>query len=102
MHWLSRMFSRRGLVATLLVIAGMTFSPAWASGSWTAWSSGEPSLSRVSAQVDQPQLLLNNSVPASDLAGMEYRKVKASGVYDFSQQVARCATRPPTTGGVSI
>ncbi|MFC2025677.1 SURF1 family protein [Chloroflexota bacterium] len=44
--------------------------------------------SRVSAQVNQPILDLNNDVPSEKLMGMEFRKVKVFGEYNFSQEIA--------------
>lgn len=85
---LRKMVSRRWLLTTLLVLAGMGVCIRL--GIWQldrleqrrAWNA------RVLAQVDQPQLELSGATLELDLANMEYRPVQATGEYDFSQQVA--------------
>jgi len=43
---------------------------------------------RVSAQIDQPELLLEGDALQTDLYNMEYRKVIVEGVYDHTQEIA--------------
>ena len=44
--------------------------------------------SRVTAQLEQPELLLDDDVLGEDLHNMEYREVLVRGVYDHDQEIA--------------
>src|SRR6266545_2340916 len=84
---LLKMFQRKWLVATLLVLAGTALCIRL--GIWQ--------LDRLeqrrgfNAQVEwawaQPALDMNHELPA-DISEMEWRAVKVTGKYDFANQVA--------------
>jgi len=81
-------FSRRWILATLLVIAAAAVMIRL--GTWQLDRLAKRRLfnARVQAQVNQPALELTGAALSADLAGMEYRPVVVRGEYDFSHQVA--------------
>ena len=83
-----RMFSRRWILSTLLVIAGMLVLARL--GVWQLDRLEKRRLfnARVLAQVNQPAILLSGQALNADLASMEYRPVIVEGEYDHSQEVA--------------
>jgi surfeit locus 1 family protein len=83
-----RLFSRRWILATLLVIAGAALLARL--GVWQLDRLAQRRLfnARVQAQVAQPQLELTGNALSVDLVNMEYRTVVVRGQYDFSRQVA--------------
>jgi len=82
------MFSRRWLLATLLVLAGMALCVRLGIWQLDRLDKRRAYNARVQAQIDQPPLTLAGEALNEDLYNMEYRPVKVSGTYDFSQQIA--------------
>jgi len=89
---LLRLFSRRWILATLLVVAGMALTIRLGIWQLDRLEQRRTFNARVQAQLSQPMLELTNATLGagltSDLASMEYRSVTVSGEYDFSRQVA--------------
>ncbi len=88
-----RMFSRRWIVATILVVAGMAVLARLGIWQLDRLAQRRAFNTRVQAQINQPVLdlnagLLSASVVIDNLPQMEYRQVTAVGVYDPSQEVA--------------
>lgn len=84
---LVRMFSRRWIFATLLVIAvasGMVRLGFWQLDRLAARRAFN---ARVQEQLNQPVLVLDAGSAGLDLTGMEYRDVVVRGEYDFGPQV---------------
>ncbi len=88
MRILTRMFTRRWLLATLLVIAGAALCVRLGIWQLSRLEQRRAFNSRVLAQRDQPSLPLSGDALQADLYNMEYRTVQVTGVYDFSQQIA--------------
>ncbi|HEX7975507.1 MAG TPA: SURF1 family protein [Anaerolineales bacterium] len=82
-----RMFSRRWLLTTLLVIAGMAVTARLGIWQLDRLAQRRAFNARVEAQINQPSLDLSGDALNADLAHMEYRKVTVTGSYDFSQEV---------------
>jgi surfeit locus 1 family protein len=82
-----RMFSRRWLLATLLVLAGTGVLARL--GIWQLDRLAERRAfnSRVLAQIDQPEMPLEGDALALDLFNMEYRPVIVRGAYDFAHEL---------------
>ncbi|HSF80091.1 MAG TPA: SURF1 family protein [Anaerolineales bacterium] len=85
---LFRIFSRRWILATILVLAGMAITARLGVWQLDRLEQRREFNSRVLAQMNQPTLLLSGENLEADLTGMEYRPVVVRGVYDHSQQVA--------------
>lgn len=85
--YLPRMFSRRWLLATLLVIAGSAVMIRLGIWQLDRLEQRRQFNSRVLGQINQPVLDLNQAPLSGDLAAMEYRPAVVRGVYDHSQQV---------------
>lgn len=85
---LLRMFSRRWILATLLVLAGMVVTVRLGIWQLDRLEQRRAFNARVLAQINQPALELAGSALESDLMRMEYRSVVVKGVYDHSQEVA--------------
>lgn len=85
--YLPRMFSRRWLLATLLVIAGSAVMIRLGIWQLDRLEQRRQFNERVLGQIDQPVLDLNQASLSGDLAAMEYRPSIVRGVYDHSQQV---------------
>jgi surfeit locus 1 family protein len=83
-----RMFSRRWILATFLVIAAMAVMVRLGIWQLDRLEQRRAFNARVLAQVNQPPLLLTDQALNADLAGMEYRPVIVEGEYDHSQEVA--------------
>jgi surfeit locus 1 family protein len=88
MSTLKRMFSRRWLLATLLVLAGMALCVRLGIWQLDRLEKRRAFNTRVQAQIGQPTLTLAGEALNEDLYNMEYRPVQVTGTYDFSQQVA--------------
>lgn len=82
-----RMVSRRWLLTTLLVIAGMAVTARLGIWQLDRLAQRRAFNARVEAQINQPVLELSGAALSADLAHMEYRKVAVTGSYDFSQEV---------------
>jgi surfeit locus 1 family protein len=89
---IKKMFSRRWLLATLLVIVGVAVLARLGKWQLDRLAQRRAFNARVQAQIDAPPLDLSGAAlqaaSQSDLSNMEYRKVTVVGEYDFSQQVA--------------
>jgi surfeit locus 1 family protein len=89
---IKKMFSRRWLLATLLVIVGVAVLARLGKWQLDRLAQRRAFNARVQAQIDAPPLDLNGAasqpVSLNGLTNMEYRKVTVVGKYDFSQQVA--------------
>jgi surfeit locus 1 family protein len=83
-----RVFSRRWILSTLLVLAAMAVMVRL--GIWQLDRLEKRRLfnARVLAQVNQPPLVLTGQALDADLASKEYRTVIVEGEYDHSQEVA--------------
>lgn len=88
MNLFLRMFSRRWLLATLLVIAGVALCVRLGIWQLDRLEQRRAFNARVQAQIDQPPLLLAGEALNEDLYNMEYRPVKVRGSYDFNHEVA--------------
>ena len=85
-------FSRRWILATVLVLAGAALCARLGIWQLDRLDQRRAFNSRVSTQQAQPVLVLDAAVLRSgdlegELNGMEYRAVRVTGVYDFEQQV---------------
>jgi surfeit locus 1 family protein len=85
---IKKMFSRRWLLATLLVILGVAVLARLGKWQLDRLAQRRAFNARVQAQIDAPLLDLNSRASLDHLENMEYRKVNVIGEYDFSQQVA--------------
>lgn len=83
-----RIFSRRWIIATLLVVAGVALCVRL--GLWQLERLAQRRVfnSRVEAQIHQPPLDLSGAALQADLYNMEYRQVTVTGTYDPAQQIA--------------
>ena len=85
---LARMFSRKWLLTTLLVVVAMGVMARLGKWQLDRLAQRRAFNSRVEAQINAPVLNLNGEGLNENLAQMEYRKVTVTGKYDFSQQIA--------------
>ncbi|OGO36440.1 MAG: hypothetical protein A2W35_15605 [Chloroflexi bacterium RBG_16_57_11] len=89
-----RMFSRRWLLATILVFAGVALCVRLGIWQLDRLEKRRAFNARVQAQIDQPPVTLSGVAlnedlhNAAELQRMEYRPVRVSGRYDFSQEIA--------------
>ena len=83
-----RMFSRRWILATLLVLSAMAVMARLGIWQFDRLEKRREFNARVLAQINQPELVLSGDALQENLASMEYRKVIVEGEYDFSQEVA--------------
>src|SRR5215217_2504887 len=83
-----RMLNRKWLLTTILVIAAAAVMVRLGIWQLDRLAQRRAFNARVLAQIDQPVLDLSGEALGADLANMEYRKVKVTGEYDFSQEVA--------------
>jgi surfeit locus 1 family protein len=83
-----KMFSRRWLWVTFLVIVGVAVLARLGKWQLDRLAQRRAFNATVQAQIDAPPLDLSANTYQKDLSAMEYRKVTAVGEYDFSQQVA--------------
>jgi surfeit locus 1 family protein len=85
---LLRMFSRRWLLATILVLIGSAVMVRLGIWQLDRLEQRRAFNTRVMAQIDQPALDMNQSgAPAASLVDMEYRSVSVKGTYDYEHQV---------------
>jgi len=85
---LKRLFSRKWLAATLLVIAAMAVMIRLGIWQLDRLEKRRAFNARVNAQISQPVLDLTGNAVAADLTQMEYRPVVVSGIYDPQGEVA--------------
>lgn len=83
-----KMFSRRWILTTILVIAAMLVMARLGKWQLDRLAQRRAFNARVEAQINQPPLQLSAASLNEDLAVMEYRKVTVRGEYDEAQQVA--------------
>ena len=83
-----RMFSRRWLLTTLLVVLGMAVMARLGIWQLDRLAQRKAFNARVQAQLDQPELNLVGENLNENLAAMEYRAVHVAGEYEFGQQIA--------------
>lgn len=88
-----KMFSRRWLLTTLLVLAGMAFMARLGIWQLDRLEKRRAFNTRVEAQLSQPELVLDATALADvalpgQLEKMEYRSVQVRGVYDHTHQIA--------------
>ncbi|MEW5870321.1 MAG: SURF1 family protein [Chloroflexota bacterium] len=88
MSIVSRMFSRRWFIATLLVAVGVAALTRLGIWQLDRLDQRRAFNARVQAQIDAPLLVLTGEALSADLFDMEYRQVQATGEYDFSNQIA--------------
>jgi surfeit locus 1 family protein len=88
MSTFKRMFSRRWLLATLLVLGGVALCVRLGIWQLDRLEKRQAFNARVQAQIDQPPLMLAGEALKDDLYDLEYRQVNVTGTYDFSQQIA--------------
>jgi surfeit locus 1 family protein len=81
------MFSRRWLLATMLVIGALAVMARLGLWQLERLEQRRAFNDRVQRQFDQPQLVLSGAALEEDLASMEYRQVVVRGEYDFANQV---------------
>ena len=87
MDSVKRIFSRKWILTTLLVVAAMAVMARLGIWQLDRLDQRRAFNAQVIKQTSQPVLDLVQEIPA-DLAGMEYRAVRARGEYDFANQVA--------------
>jgi len=99
---LLRMFSRRWILATVLVLAATAVMVRL--GIWQLDRLAQRRVfnARVQAQMAQPVLDLTSTTLGADLTSMEYRAVTVRGTYDFDQQVALRNQVKDNEPGVSL
>lgn len=85
---IKKMFSRKWLWVTFLVIVGVAVLARLGKWQLDRLAQRRAFNATVQAQIDAPPLNLTANTLQEDLSAMEYRKVTAIGEYDFSQQVA--------------
>ena len=83
-----RMFSRRWILTTLLVILAMGVLARLGKWQLDRLAQRRAFNARVEAQVNAPPLKLDQTTLSDDLVNMEYRQVQVQGTYDFAGQVA--------------
>lgn len=82
------MFSRRWLLATVLVVIGVLINIRLGIWQLDRLEQRRAFNSRVTAQIELPVLELSGENLEQDLASMEYRQAVVSGTYDLEHQVA--------------
>lgn len=85
---LKRMFSRKWLLATILVVAAMAVMIRLGIWQLDRLDKRRAFNARVSAQIAQPPLELQGNALEVDLTQMEYRKVRLTGEYDPAGEIA--------------
>lgn len=88
MNVIGSLFSRKWILATLLVIAATGVMVRLGFWQLERLEQRRAFNARVQAQIDQPPLELAGAALQADLHDMEYRQVRAKGTYDHGQQVA--------------
>lgn len=84
--FLLKMFQRRWIFATLLVLAGMALCIRLGIWQLDRLAQRRAFNARVTSARSAPVLNLNHGLP-ENIAGMEWRSVKVTGEYDFANQV---------------
>lgn len=102
MALLLKPFTRRWLLATLLVVAAALVMARLGVWQLDRLAQRRAFNARVQAQLDQPPLDLTAGWRGADLYNMEYRQVTVTGEYDFSQQVALRNQAHDNRWGVSL
>jgi surfeit locus 1 family protein len=83
-----RLFSRKWLLATILVLAAMAVMVRLGIWQLDRLDTRRAFNAAVEAQVSQPELNLQGAALEAPLGEMEYRAVKVVGEYDHSRQIA--------------
>lgn len=83
-----RMFSKRWLPTTILVILGVALNIRLGIWQLDRLEQRRAFNARVLAQINQPLLVLQGDALTLALANMEYRQVEVTGEYDLSHEVA--------------
>jgi surfeit locus 1 family protein len=83
-----RMFSRKWLLTTILVIAAMAVMARLGKWQLDRLAQRRAFNARVEAQINSEPLNLTGSALQEDLVDMEYRKTTVQGEYDFKDQIA--------------
>lgn len=99
---LARMFSRRWLLTTLLVMAAMAVMARLGIWQLDRLAQRRAFNARVLAQINQQPLKLAGDALNANLVNMEYRHVIVLGQYDFSQEVALRNQAHDNQYGVSL
>lgn len=81
-------FSRKWLIATILVIIAMAVMARLGKWQLDRLAQRRAFNARVQEQIDAPRLTLHGDAINADLTNMEYRKVLVTGEYDNSQEIA--------------
>jgi len=84
---LLRLFSRKWMLATILVLVGSAVLARLGIWQLDRLSQRRAFNARVMEQVNQPALMLSGSGLTAELEKMEYRQVEVVGEFDFSQEV---------------
>jgi surfeit locus 1 family protein len=82
------MFSRKWLIATILVIIAMAVMVRLGKWQLDRLAQRRAFNTRVQEQIDAPPLTLQGDSLNADLTSMEYRKVRVTGEYDNAQEIA--------------
>lgn len=82
-----RMFSRRWIIATILVVIAMGVMIRLGIWQLDRLEGRRAFNARVLAQTSQPPLILDGQPVAGDLSAMEYRQVSVTGEYDHAHQI---------------
>jgi surfeit locus 1 family protein len=85
---LKRMFSRKWLIATILVVAASAVMIRLGIWQLDRLAQRRAFNARVNAQISQPVLDLTGGALNADLSQMEYRAVTVTGVYDPAGEIA--------------
>jgi len=88
MRLIKLVFTRRWFLATLLVIFGVGLCIRLGIWQLDRLEKRRAFNTRVLAQINEAPFELSGAALEADLYNMEYRAVKASGVYDFANQIA--------------
>jgi surfeit locus 1 family protein len=88
MKGILHIFSRRWLLATVLVVAGVALCVRLGIWQLQRLDQRRAFNGRVEAQIDQAPLALTSEALQADLYNMEYRQVVVTGKYDHTQQIA--------------
>ena len=85
---MKQLFTRKWLLATLLVLAAMAVIIRLGIWQLDRLESRRTFNAKVQAQLDQPELVLGGEALGAPLAEMEYREVVVVGEYDHTQEIA--------------
>ncbi len=84
---MKKFFTLRWILTTLLVLAAVAVLIRLGFWQLDRLAQRRAFNASTTAQMNAPALDLNQSQPVDQLSGMEYRSVKVTGEYDFSQQI---------------